>query len=140
MKKYILSCGVIIVHHINQQPHYLLLRAYSNWDFPKGLVEPDEEPLDAAKREVKEETTLDELEFHWGEIYRETEPYSRGKIARYYLAESKSEEVDLPVSPELGKPEHDEYRWVTYQQAMALLAPRLHSIMDWAHGTISKKS
>ena len=66
----------------------LLLRAYAYWDFPKGLVEPGEAPLAAAIREVAEETGLAGLVFRWGEAFLETEPYSGGKIARYYVAES----------------------------------------------------
>lgn len=103
-----LSAGVVIVRLIEGKPHYLLLRAYHYWDFPKGLVEPGENPLKAALREVKEETDLNDLTFAWGKEYRETRPYSRGKIARYYLAQSSTGEVRLPVSFELGRPEHHE--------------------------------
>ena len=66
----------------------LVLRVYRNWDFPKGLVEPGEEPLEAALREVTEETGLRDLSLPWGEVWRETEPYAGGKVARYYVAES----------------------------------------------------
>jgi 8-oxo-dGTP pyrophosphatase MutT (NUDIX family) len=61
---------------------FLLLRAYRNWDFPKGVVEPGEDPLAAARREVREETLIRDLQFTWGEEYRETAPYSNNKIAR----------------------------------------------------------
>ncbi|MGH8579780.1 MAG: NUDIX domain-containing protein [Gammaproteobacteria bacterium] len=33
-----------------------MLRAYNYWDFPKGTVEPAEDPFEAACREVEEET------------------------------------------------------------------------------------
>jgi 8-oxo-dGTP pyrophosphatase MutT (NUDIX family) len=51
-----------------------VLRAYRNWDFPKGLVEPGEDPLAAAKREVKEETGLSDLDYPFGDEHRETVP------------------------------------------------------------------
>ncbi len=54
-----------------------MLRAYRNWDFPKGVHEPGEEPFAAARREVQEETLIDDLRFTWGEDYRETAPYSK---------------------------------------------------------------
>ena len=95
---------------------YLLLRAYRNWDFPKGLVEPGELPLDAAMREVKEETTLENLCFDWGESYIDTGPYNKGKISRYYIARSNDTQVQLPINPELGFPEHQEARWVGFDK------------------------
>src|SRR3990167_3740252 len=102
-----LSAGVVGLRRTADQWRYLLLRAGSYWDFPKGMVEPGEAPLAAAIRETEEETTLTGLDFRWGPAYIETEPYGKNKIARYYLAESKHGEVSLPVSAELGHPEHD---------------------------------
>jgi len=134
-----LSAGVIVAHCIAGEFRYLLLRAYRNWDFPKGLVEPDEAPLAAARREAQEEAGLSNLEFRWGEIYFETEPYAGGKIARYYLALSPSPDVTLGVSPELGRPEHHEYRWATYTEAAPLLVPRLRAALDWAHRIVGER-
>jgi len=134
----LLSCGVIVVRFKERRPLYLLLRVYGYWDFPKGLIEPGEEPLQAATREVEEETTLTGLQFHWGKIYRQTEPYNYRipKIARYYLAESPEGRVDLPVSPELGYPEHHEFRWLPYEEARPLLSDRVGPILDWANGKV----
>ena len=131
-----LSAGVIVVRKHGDSYRYLLLRAYHYWDFPKGLVDAGEAPLASAVREVAEETTLTDLNFRWGEDYRETDPYSRGKVARYYVAESAHGEVSLPVNPELGHPEHHEFRWLDYKAARKLLAPRVQPIIDWAHGLI----
>lgn len=136
MNAKILSAGVIIARSEGGKWLYLLLRAYNHWDFPKGLVEPGEQPLQAAIRETEEETTLTDLHFDWGHGYRETGPGRRGKVARYYVARTASNEVALPVSEELGHPEHDEYRWLTYGQALALLKPHLAEILAWAHATI----
>ena len=109
-----------------------MLRSYRNWDFPKGRVEPGEAPLDAAIRETAEEAGISDLAFRWGEGYCETVPYRRGKVARYYLAETMQEFITLPVSPELGRPEHDEWRWVDFDQARHLLPPRLQPVLAWA--------
>ena len=115
----------------------LLLRVYANWDFPKGMIEPGEDQLGCAKREVAEETGLRELDFPFGEEFRETLPYAGGKIARYYIAETDVAEVRLPVSPALGRPEHDEWRWVSFDEAEHLLPPRLAIVLDWARETIT---
>ena len=134
-----LSAGVIVVSRIEGDVRYLLLRAYSYWDFPKGIVETGEQPLDGAIREVEEETTLDDLVFNWGEDYRETPPYRKKKIARYYIAETRRLDVDLPVTEELGHPEHDEYRWLAYDDARSLLHERVQVILDWAHQIIVRE-
>lgn len=127
-----LSAGVVVVRPFAQIYRFLLLRAYRYWDFPKGQVKPGEEPLAAAEREVAEETSLTELDYPWGQDYIETAPYGPGKVARYYLAESREGEVRLPPSAELGRPEHDEFRWLVYAEARALLNDRVARVLDWA--------
>jgi len=127
-----LSAGVIAVRHYSLERRYLLLRAYRYWDFPKGQVEAHEQPLQAALRELREEAGLHEAELRWGEQYRETEAYGRGKVARYYLAVCEHGDVYLPVNPELGQPEHHEYRWLNHTAAQALLVARLQPILQWA--------
>jgi bis(5'-nucleosidyl)-tetraphosphatase len=130
--KPVLSAGAVIVRHFDDQYRYLLLRVRDYWDFPKGMVDPGEDPLAAAIREVEEETTLTGLDFSWGHDFIETEPYGKNKIARYYLAESPQGEVYLPVTEELGKPEHEEFRWLEYDKARGLLVPRVLAVLDWA--------
>ncbi|HSD60352.1 MAG TPA: NUDIX domain-containing protein [Burkholderiales bacterium] len=130
------AAGVVVVRAGPDGWRYLLLRAFRNWDFPKGRLEPGEEPREAAVRETREESALADLEFRWGDAWCETEPYAAGKVARYYLACSPSGKVFLPVSPELGRPEHDEFRWADYGQALALLPPRLWPILDWARSVV----
>src|SRR5580698_5397619 len=131
-----LSAGVVVVRSDPTGWLFLLLRAYRNWDFPKGVVEPGEDPLAAARREVREETLIVDLKFTWGEEYRETAPYSNNKVARYYVGETSTEHVTLPVSLELGKPEHDESRWVDLAGALALSSPRVAPIVRWAAGKL----
>jgi 8-oxo-dGTP pyrophosphatase MutT (NUDIX family) len=134
-----LSSGVVVVSLAERKLKYLLLRAYRNWDFPKGLVEAAEEPIDAALREVREETTLDDLSFDWGLEFMDTGPYNKGKISRYYIARSKRSEVRLPVNPELGRPEHHEARWVDFAKALTMVSPRLQPVVRWAHGIINRE-
>ena len=130
------AAGAVVFRRSERGIRLLVLRAYKNWDFPKGLVEPGEDQLATARREVQEETGLAELAYPFGEEFRETVPYSGNKIARYYLAETDAEKIELPVSPELGRPEHHEYRWVSFEEAEDLLPPRLAIILDWARKTI----
>lgn len=131
-----LSAGVVVVRRNASEWLFLMLRAYRNWDFPKGGVEAGEQPLAAARREVREETLIEDLEFNWGEVYLETGPYGNRKIARYYLAATRTEKIALPVSPELGRPEHDEWRWVARDEARSLASARLQPIVRWAAETV----
>jgi 8-oxo-dGTP pyrophosphatase MutT (NUDIX family) len=130
-----LSAGVVVVNGAGSQRQLLLLRAYKNWDFPKGLVEAGEEPFAAALREVREETTLQNLLFDWGQDYVETGPYNKGKVARYYIARSDEREVSLPINPNLGMPEHHEARWVSYAEALLMVTSRLIPVVQWARTT-----
>jgi 8-oxo-dGTP pyrophosphatase MutT (NUDIX family) len=127
-----LSAGVVAVREDSDGLRFLLLRAYRNWDFPKGLVEEGEDPLAAAVREAAEEAGLTDLAFEWGAEFVETEPYAGNKVTRYYLARTRAERVVLGINPTLGRPEHHEYRWVDLTEALALTVPRLHRVVAWA--------
>jgi bis(5'-nucleosidyl)-tetraphosphatase len=131
-----LAAGAVIARHAGGEWLLLVLRAYRNWDFPKGVVEAGEEPFAAARREVAEETGLTGLEFPDGEAHCDTLPYGDGKVARYYLAETSEENVRLPISEELGRPEHHEWRWVSFEEAEELLPPRLAIVLDWVRANL----
>jgi 8-oxo-dGTP pyrophosphatase MutT (NUDIX family) len=127
-----LSAGVVVVRQAEEGWTFLLLRAFNHWDFPKGMVEPGEEALAAAIREVQEETLIDDLEFEWGQDWTSTGPYSHGKVARYYVARTRTESITLPVNPELGRAEHSEFRWVDFDAALKLVSPRVRPVIRWA--------
>jgi bis(5'-nucleosidyl)-tetraphosphatase len=136
-KKPIRSAGAVVFRRTERGIRLLVLRAYKNWDFPKGLVENAEDMLAAAKREVKEETGLSDVDYPFGDEHKETLPYANNKVARYYLAETEQHAIELPVSTALGRPEHHEYRWVSFDEAEDLLPPRLAVVLDWAKHTLS---
>jgi 8-oxo-dGTP pyrophosphatase MutT (NUDIX family) len=55
--------GIVFRRGQDGEIRYLIIRdSYENWGFPKGHLEPGEPPLDAARREVTEETGLHDLE------------------------------------------------------------------------------
>jgi 8-oxo-dGTP pyrophosphatase MutT (NUDIX family) len=131
-----LSCGIVLARETQDGWMTLMLRAYRHWDFPKGLREEGEESLEAALREVKEETSIDEVEFEWGDRFTETGPYSRGKTARYYLGRTRQADVVMGPSPETGEPEHHEWRWVSFDEAYDLASPRVRAVVTWARQVI----
>ena len=132
-----MSCGAVILRDAPSGHRVLLLRVFRHWDFPKGLMEPGETPQQTALREVREESGIADLEFPWGNAYIDTGPYNRGKIARYYLARTTQEKVELLPSPDTGRPEHSEYRWLSIAQARRLVAPRVALVLDWAEAQLA---
>lgn len=133
-----LSCGFVIVRMNGDECLTLMLRAWHHWDFPKGLREDGEEALEAAVREVGEETGIADLELEWGDRFMDTGPYSRGKTARYYLATTRTAEVVMGPSPETGEPEHHEWRWLSFDEAYDLSSPRVKNVVQWARQVIGK--
>ncbi|MGB5245795.1 MAG: NUDIX domain-containing protein [Woeseia sp.] len=131
-----LSCGVVLARQTGEGWRTLMLRAWRNWDFPKGICEAGETPLQAAIREVGEETSISDLTFGWGESFIETGPYNRGKTARYYLASTQDEQVEMSIVPELGRAEHHEFRWVSFDEAFDLTSPRVRAVVTWARQII----
>lgn len=136
MSEETLSCGIVLARPSDEGLRTLLLRAYKHWDFPKGLREDGEEPLEAAQRELVEETGISDIDMRWGERYMETGPYSRGKTARYYLAATTIESVTMGLSPDTGVPEHHEWRWVSFDEAYDLASPRVRTVVTWARQVI----
>lgn len=127
-----LASGIVPIRYQGKKPIFLLLRCYNYWDFPKGEIEPGENPWEAAIRELGEETGITNIKALSDKAYIETEVYSKNKIARYYLAEVETEMVVLRPNPVTGIIEHHEYRWVSYEQARQLLVPRLQKVLEWS--------
>ena len=116
------SAGVVIFKNALDGRKYLILHSRRSpgskrpdfWDFPKGLLEKGETGLEAAKREVKEETGL-EIKNVLPD-FKETASYftkwsgkTIPKFAAMFLAE-----MEAPVTLSI---EHDRYEWLSYEDA-----------------------
>lgn len=134
-----LSAGFVVVRRFGDEWRYLLLRCYKLWDFPKGIVEAGETPLQAALREVTEETSLSGLRLQWGEVFCDTEIYAAGKAARYFLACSPSGEVELGINPKLRRSEHHQFIWTDFGSAVERMPARLTPILRWANAIITSE-
>ena len=131
-RSYVLTAGVVVLRNSTRGWRFLLLRAWGFWDFPKGIVEEGEAPLEAAIREVEEESTIRDLNFRWGYGHMDTGPYNKNrKIARYFLAETLTKDISLPVNPEIGKPEHDAFCWKDFDMTYTMVAERVRPVLDW---------
>lgn len=130
------STGIAVIDWNGKEPSVLCVRAYSNWDFPKGKVDPGETLVQAAVRELEEETGI--LVGRDAELSGVSAPsvtYGKGKNAKtatYFLADRVSDtEPHLPISPELGRPENDEYRWVPVSGLASIMPPRLMPVVKY---------
>ncbi len=133
-----LRCGIVPVRFAWGDWQLLLLRSGSLWDFPAGVASIHEDLLEAAKRETLAATALTDLEFAFGEDGKETVPYAGNKVDRYYVAETRTEKIDLPVSTKTGRPVRDEWRWVTCDEAEEFLPPRLTHVLEWVRQRINE--
>lgn len=121
------SAGAVIFRRGDGSIYYLLLHYEAgHWDFPKGNIEQGEKEEETMKREVKEETGIEDIKITEGfkeyikYFYRsnyglsETEkkkaPWTF-KIVIYYLAETKTKEVKISF-------EHLGYQWFPYEEAL----------------------
>lgn len=89
------------------------------WDFPGGRIEYGENPYDALKREVKEETNLDisvlrALGLSWF-IRRDNSQV----VCTVFLCKSKNfQEIDMSNNPD-EKENIEEYRFVTKEEFLS---------------------
>lgn len=104
------------------RPVFLLIRdSYRNWGFPKGHVEPGEEPAGAAAREVAEETGLDGLAVRGALETIDWYFRFRGrlihKVCHFYLVETAAARTCPQRAEGITA-----CRWATYEEAMTLVA------------------
>lgn len=130
-----LSCGIVTVRYAGGDWQLLVLRTIAVWDFPKSVITPNEDAQEAAQRITAEQTGITDLDFVFGEDYKETVPNADNKVSRYYVAETRTAEIILSLSP-AGKPQ--DWRWVTCDEAEDLLPPRLAQVLEWIRGRINE--
>ena len=114
------SAGTVLFNDSDGKIEYLLLHyPTGHWDFAKGNIEEGEAELETVRREVIEETSIDNIEFMDG--FRKKISYNykrRGKLVNkeviFYLARTNTKNVKISF-------EHQGYRWLTYDDAMKVL-------------------
>jgi bis(5'-nucleosidyl)-tetraphosphatase len=127
---YEISAGIILCR---QQPEreYLLLDYGSHWDFPKGHIEPGEEPVHTARRELEEETGVRDVDLLPGferriqYFYRRASEQMRKEVV-FFLAVT-------PIGVVTLSHEHYDYVWLPYPAALARLTfPTGRSLLEAA--------
>ncbi len=111
------SAGII---PFNKKTKKFLLLHYplGHWGFPKGHIEKGETEIQAAKREMKEETGIS-IEILFGFKYEISYFYKKeGKLSHkvvvFFIGVTEQEEVKLSF-------EHDGFEWLNYEDAIKRL-------------------
>ena len=114
------SAGAVLFYGNSAEREYLILHYPSGpWDFPKGNIEPDETIMQTARREVREETGIGEIDFRDGfekkiEYYYRRDGQMVHKLVVFLLAGSKSRDVKISF-------EHEGFIWLHYPEAIMKL-------------------
>ena len=113
------SAGVILFNKTEEIQFLVLKYPSGHWDFVKGNIEEGEEEEETAKRELFEETGINNMNIKRGFNQKvEYNYYKKNnkvhKIVSYYLAETEQKEVKLSF-------EHLDYKWVNYDNLMKLI-------------------
>jgi len=117
------AAGVLIWRGSARTPEFLLLRnaRHSTWGFAKGHLEPDEDLIEGALRECREETGLRLAAADLDPVFADVALYrtTRGILKRVvmFLATSASAPDGLRRSNE-----HDEHGWWPAGLALRQLA------------------
>ena len=119
---------------------YLLLDYGRHWDYAKGHVEPGEDDRAAARRELREETGIDDFAFVEGfahEIiyYFRARKHLVRKTVAFFLGQTPRADVRLSH-------EHAAHAWLPYDEALARLTfatarevlRRAHKFLDASPG------
>ncbi len=122
MNKYRKAVFIVAYSKKKGKREYLLLKRKLHWkgfEFPKGKIETGESKIDAAKRELKEETGLKLVKMNKFSFSREylydkplkDRPRVVGQTFSLFAAEVKKGRVSL------YKKEHSGHKWLDFSKA-----------------------
>ncbi|HAA29198.1 MAG TPA: DNA mismatch repair protein MutT [Cyanobacteria bacterium UBA8553] len=134
------SCGVIVMRTEPQLSFLLLMKNPAHYDLPKGYIEPGEDELCCALRELQEETGIETSHVHMDDVFRFTITYQTKhkrfdgktieKTVVIFLGWLR-QEVNLQLS------EHSSYTWVTWNPPHTIhkktIDPLLEQLEQYLH-------
>lgn len=131
------SAGFVLFRRCEGRRLYLVLRHRQggHWAFPKGRIESCEDDVTAARREITEETGIEELTLVPGFRAISAYRFARGeqsisKKVVYFLAETEAEHVRLSH-------EHSDAAWLEACDAKRRLTfAESHRVLDEAEARL----
>jgi len=128
-----ISAGIIIYRKTPQGVKFLLLyhgRGY--WNFPKGKIQSEEKSLQAALREVREETGLHPNDLKIAGDFKTYQKFSFWKklgnrnvkvfkIIILYLAETNKKIIDIR-DPKTENEPPEGFAWFSFREALKILS------------------
>lgn len=114
------SAGAVVFRKEKGNISYLLLHYQAgHWDFPKGNIERGEKMKETVKREIKEETGIEDIEFISGfkeniEYFYKLKGQTIFKTVTIFLVETKTREIKISC-------EHIDFEWLSYEEALIRL-------------------
>jgi 8-oxo-dGTP pyrophosphatase MutT (NUDIX family) len=110
------SCGTVVFRKEDGKIYYLLLHyESSHWDFAKGHVEKGEDERTTAKRELAEETGINDAKFVEGfkeriRYFYKHDGETMSKEVVFFLVETKIKDVKISF-------EHKDFKWLPFDEA-----------------------
>jgi 8-oxo-dGTP pyrophosphatase MutT (NUDIX family) len=137
--KQIRSAGIVVYRTQNNLSDYLLIQhvgGTEHWDFPKGKLEAGEDELQAALRELKEETGLDvivqgEFQESFSYDFTDFDGAAAHKTVTFFIGLAQTYQIKLSE-------EHKEAQWLPYEQAREKLTfPNAKILLDRVQAFVS---
>ena len=118
--------GFVIYRRTHEGTKFLLLyRRGSYWNFPKGHFKPGERSIDAALRELEEETGIKKAELHIAPKFRAYEKFyfkvgDQGIHDTVILFLGETKKAEIQIHPR----EHSGFAWFLYPDALKTIGKK----------------
>jgi len=128
------GAGIVVVRNFPDGLKVLALQKHDGvLDIPKGGIDENEFPLEAALRETEEEASITKLDFKWGLIN-----IVNSELTCYVAL--TDQDPHIRKNPHSGIIEHSAALWVDWNSILSNTETFLVPCLQWAKGVIENGS